>query len=212
MDHALVCACGRGRTQRHNAVRDTICSLARKGGLQAQLEKGGLLPARHPSEEGRGGGAQDRRPADVWLPSGAGPENRPLAIDVATTSGMRQDRWTVTLGESAGGFLGDDETWKTTWEDTETQLKNQGAAFAPFAVCCHSGRLGPGARQVAAWLAQAAASKGGEDVEETASEVARCINISLMRESARAVLRRLTMSAEGRPPADPAGWRDDEAW
>ena len=65
---------------------------------------------------------------------------------------------------------------------------------------------------MAAWLAQAAASKGGEDVEETASEVARCINISLTRESARSVLRRLTMSAEGRPPADPAGWRDDEAW
>ena len=114
MDHALVCACGGDRTRRHNAVRDTICSLARNGGLQAQLEKGGLLPARHPSEEGRGGGAQDRRPADVWLPSGAGPENRPLAIDVATTSGMRQYRWTVTLGESAGVFLGDYETWKIT--------------------------------------------------------------------------------------------------
>ena len=88
-DHAEVCRAKGDIVLRHNAVQRVIHEECRAGGPEADMEKAGLLPAR-PVEDGATlledeledvarlperdlpGGDERRRPADVWLPRGAG--------------------------------------------------------------------------------------------------------------------------------------------
>ena len=96
-DHALVCACGGGRTLRHNALRDRVLRFAKSAGHHAVAEKPGLLPPRlnvgGAWENGLGGSnvrwilAQDRRPADVWVAAWNG--GLPAAVDLVVTSGLQ---------------------------------------------------------------------------------------------------------------------------
>ena len=48
--HAGTCAAGGERTQRHNALRDLLASWADRAGLQAEVEKPGLLLPQRPDE------------------------------------------------------------------------------------------------------------------------------------------------------------------
>ena len=69
-DHALVCPCRGDRTVRHNRLRDIVYEDARKGNLNAEREKAGLLPGRPqeddmPNGNPTPGSRSKRRPADV---------------------------------------------------------------------------------------------------------------------------------------------------
>ena len=68
MDHALVCPCGGDRTLRHNAIRNVTYAACRASGINAKLEKAGLLPPRSTDEEVTPAHRTDqrgRRPADI---------------------------------------------------------------------------------------------------------------------------------------------------
>ena len=77
-DHALACTAA-GIYRRHNKVRDTIASLCREAGWQAQLEVAIPPGSTRPGEP-------DLRPADVFLPL-MGP--RPVALDIGVSHALR---------------------------------------------------------------------------------------------------------------------------
>ena len=58
-DQALCCGSGGERISLHNSLRDHLCQLATSAALNTAMESGFLLPG------------QDRRPADVFIPSWA---------------------------------------------------------------------------------------------------------------------------------------------
>ena len=207
MDHALVCQCGGDRTLRHHAVRDSLFSSCCRGGLSAERERAGLLPPRPPEDEGPCAvAAQTRRPADVWLPRG--PKGRGLAIDFAITSGLRRD----FLGQSAvdaTAVTAQYEDRKRTYLDTEAQCAAAGFDFVPFILEAHGGGLGAAARRIVAFVASSAATfDGEEEIGGRAARIAGGLSVALMRESARAVVRRLSPCAEARPSACPDGWAE----
>ena len=71
------------------------------------------------------------------------------------------------------------------------------------------GASGPVARKVVAHLAKASAAREGEDVETQAASLLRRISISVHRENARAVLRRMPVSASPHPSPCPEAWGED---
>jgi hypothetical protein len=89
---------------------------------------------------------------------------------------------------------------------TEDDCKRQGLTFLPFVIEAHGGGLGPTARRVCSYVAKVGAAREGEEVEVQVANTMRRISISLQRENARAVLRRL-----GRPQQAPSGTAP-EAW
>ena len=207
MDHALVCQCGGDRTLRHHAVRDALHSHCCRAGLQAEREKAGLLPPRPPEEGGREGALpQDRRPADVWLQRG--PNGRATAVDLAVSSGLGRD---ALLGSAADGTAtcAQYEDRKRGYLDTAAQCEAASLDFEPFVLEAHGGGMGVAARRVLAYVASSAAALEGEDVEERAAVAAGGLSIALMRESARAVVRRLAPPRESAPSACPGGWGEE---
>ncbi|CAK9102220.1 Uncharacterized protein SCF082_LOCUS47777 [Durusdinium trenchii] len=74
--HAGTCVAGGEKTLRHTAVRDALCKWADRAGLQPEKERPGLLLPQRPGDVG----TQNRRPADIFLPSLHG---SPAALDLA---------------------------------------------------------------------------------------------------------------------------------
>jgi hypothetical protein len=81
--HAGVCIAGGERNQRHNALRDLLCTWADRAGLHPEKEKPGLLLPQRPEETG----VARRRPADIFAPCFSG---KPTALDLAVTGFQRQ--------------------------------------------------------------------------------------------------------------------------
>ena len=77
--HSGMCVAGGEGTQRHNALRDLVCSWASRAGLRPEKERPGLLLPQDPEDTHIG----RRRPADVYLPALAG---SPAALDFAVTA------------------------------------------------------------------------------------------------------------------------------
>jgi hypothetical protein len=201
-DHALVCPCQGDRTRRHNILRDLLAVEAARGSLGPEKEKAGLLPHR-PPEDGIGSGEnrqegnnEARRPADVWLPRGAGfSGGRPEALDFAVTSGMRRDRLCRTLN-SAESICEDYAETKRQYKDTDQQVTEAGMKFTPIVFEAHAGGWGLAARQIIGSIAKHQEVAGRWFREGASLVIAQRVSMSLQRECARAVLRRLA------PPED----------
>jgi len=217
-DHALVCPCQGDRTRRHNILRDLVAVEAARASLGPEKEKAGLLPHR-PAEDGVGSGSEGRednnearRPADVWLPRGAGfSGGKPEALDFAVTSGMRRDKLTRTL-TSAESICEDYAESKRQFKDTEKQVSEEGMKFTPIVFEAHAGGWGLAARQVIASIAKHQEVAGRWFREGASLVIAQRVSMSLQRECARAVLRRM---APREDPQDEAGYHPsgaEEEW
>jgi hypothetical protein len=213
-DHALVCPCQGDRTRRHNIMRDLVAVEAARGSLGPEKEKAGLLPHR-PPEDGVGSGADQRednnearRPADVWLPRGAGfSGGRPEALDFAVTSGLRRDRLARCL-TSAESICEDYAETKREYKDTDKQVSEQGMKFTPIIFEAHAGGWGLAARQIIGSIAKHQEVAGRWFREGASLVIAQRVSMSLQRECARAVLRRL---APPEDTQDDAGFHPDMA-
>ena len=211
MDHALVCACRGDRTLRHNSARDSFFVEAREAGVRAEREKLGLLPLRPGDESLRGERLSNgRRPADVWFPGWS--DNSPCAVDFAITSGLQVANLASAASDPAS-IWGSYEEFKRRHLDTEERCLERGFIIRPFIIEAHGGGFGPVARRICARVAKAAAATSGEDVEVKAADLLRRISISLHRENARAILRRLPTQEGGSMAPSPAAWAEEaHAW
>ena len=121
------------------------------------------------------------------------------------TSGLRSDTLqSVILDPTAVCAQYDD--FKRGYLDTETQCAARNLDFLPFIVEAHSGGVGKTARRICSHIAKIGSARESEDISETTSTLFRRITISLHRENARAVLRRLPGCFASEPAANPDAW------
>ena len=103
------------------------------------------------------------------------------------------------------------EAHKRAHMDTAAQCDQQGLSFVPMVVEARGGGWGPAARGVWRFLARAKAAQTGQDESAAATELAQRINITLHRENARAILRRVPPTSDPRVDASPEAWDDRDA-
>ena len=198
-DHALLCSCGGDRTIRHNAVRNICFEEAAAAGCRPEREKAGLLPQR-PQEDGLPTSRGARRPADVWLPRGV--DGEPEALDFAVTSGMQAGLLRNVMEEPGYVFMRY-EDFKQQHLRTAEQCQTAGFQFTPLVFEAHAGGFSGKARHLIEWLARAAAAAHHAETAAESLRIAQRISITLQRETARAVLRRLSCDA---PEPGLSGW------
>lgn len=205
-DHARACPCGGDRTKRHHRLRSILASRAQAGGLNPVVEKAGLLPPRldlagAPEDGVQANGGGGRRPADVWV--GNWGAHGPAAFDLAVTSGLRQGA--VAASAATGARAAEDyEARKRAHLQTAATCANEGLQFIPLVAEAASGGWAPVAMQTWRQLAHCVAARTGEEAGAELGKLLQTLAISLQRENARAVLRRVGGS-EARPAtlADP---------
>ena len=135
--HCAACPSGGDRVCRHNAARNLIGRFASAAGLHPELEKAGLL---QPSPDQPS--ANLRRPADVYIPSGA--NGSPVALDIAITSPHRIGISSLAAQRS-GAAAEEYEQYKRSYLNTAAECESQGIAFVPL-VGEPTGGWGPSAR------------------------------------------------------------------
>ncbi len=208
MDHARVCSCEDDRTLRHNAIRNLVNMIAAVAGLRPETEKPGLLTPRPEDECLRGEGVRNgRRPADIWVPhwhSGA-----PAAWDFAVTSGLRTDSL-FAPSEDRDQATSAYEAFKRDHMNTDARCRTRGLEFMPLVAEAHGGSWGLVAKSVWKSLSKAWDAVTGSDESAAAAELQQRISVTLQRENARAVLKRLAPTAEVAPEACPDAWLDDD--
>ena len=209
-DHALTCSCKGDRTVRHNRLRDIVHEEAARGGLSPEKEKQeGLLPAR-PLEDGlrvqdgsgtgvtlldNGTDPSRRRPADVFLPRGM--RGARTALDFACTSGLRADRLRQAADNPESIVLAYEQAKRDFTppgerESTQALCSQQDLSFVPMIVEAHGGGWSKTARQVLDLIAKHVEAATGLESEVASLEIAQRLSITLQRENARAVLRRIS--------------------
>ncbi len=202
-DHALVCQCSGDRTVRHNCLRNLVYEEAGLAGLRPEREKAGLLPQR-PGSDGLSTSTDERRrrPADVWLPSG--PTNRSEAVDFACTSGLRTDM-VSRVDLQAPIVFSEYEHVKRSFKNTAQVCEAQGFVFSPIVIEAHSGAWSPAARKLFDFITEkaAAASSTYTKAEHESLRFAQRLSVTLHRENARAIARRM---AEVPPMVRDDGW------
>ena len=211
-DHALTCPCHGDRTVRHNAIRDAVYDVCRSANMNPEREKAGLLPAR-PLEDGLqcstdqlSSNADEtviprgRRPADVYLPRGT--SGSPMALDFACTSALRADRM-HQASRNPVCVISEYEDFKREFraqgdtESTERQCANQGFRFVPMVLEAHSGGWGKAPLQIFDAIAKALSATSPDSSEASSLRIAQRLSISLQRENARAIWKRVTDTTEG---------------
>lgn len=186
-DHARACPCGGDRTKRHHRLRSILAARAQAGGLNPVVEKPGLLPPRLDAggapEDGVQAVGGGRRPADVWV--GSWGAHGQAAFDLAVTSGLRQGA--VAASAVTGARAAEDyEARKRAHLQTAALCAEEGLQFIPLVAEAASGGWAPVAMRTWHQLAQSIAARSGEEVL-----VELGMAVSLQRENARAVLRRV---------------------
>jgi hypothetical protein len=222
-DHALTCPCKGDRTIRHNRLRDIVYEDASKGNMSPERGKAGLLPGRPQADDMPDSTSNEqtndgvsyvprsrRRPADVYIPRSIG--GSPVALDFACTSGLRSD--SLRAAESdPDSILAVYEQFKRDFtatgetETTDAACTRQGFAFVPMVIEAHSGGWSKRARQTLDSIAKHVSASWYTEGEAASLSIAQRLSISLHRENARAVLRRLQETA---PDMVPSGWSPDD--
>ena len=162
------------------------------------------MPAR-PEELGAGEagpvGPSGRRPADVYLPAWG--VHGPAAFDLAVTSGLRSSVVAASAADGGRAATAYEER-KRRHLNTEQLCRGQGLQFVPLVVEACGGGWGPTAVQVWRRLGAIHAARVGLTPGEGAEQLRQVLSVTLQRENARAVLRRLPEgSAEVGALADP---------
>ena len=133
-----------------------------------------------------------RRPADVYLPAWG--IRGPAAFDLAVTSGLKRGS-VASSALHAGKVAAAYEDRKRSFQDTETLCRGQGLQFVPL------GGWGPIAVKTWRDLGGLYAARLGLTASEGTEQLLQSLSVTLQRENARAVLRRLPeVGEEGRGP------------
>ena len=132
-------------------------------------------------------------------------------MDFAVTSGLRTDMvQSSTSDRTVPCAIYDD--FKRSYVDTEAQCAARNLDFLPFILEAHSGGVGKTARRICSHIAKIGSSREGEATEETTRTLFLRITISLHRENARAVLRRLPGCFTSEGTANLDAWGETFAW
>ena len=161
-------------------VRSLLASRLQAAGLGPEVEKPGLLlPRLDPDGAAEDGvrRASGRRPADVWVANWG--LHGPAAFDLAVTSGIvTRTALQQTMRRVSG----------LTWTPSPPARKR---ASSSCPVVEASGGWAPVADRTWKELGSLLAARSGEPVAEKTLRLRQCLAVTLQRESARAVLRRL---------------------
>ena len=147
-----------------------------------ELEKPGLLLPARP-----GDGAENRRPADVYLASWI--HGRPAALDLAVTAPQRQDIVEEAGKKPLASASAYSQT-KRTHLDTHNHCRSMGIEFVPL-VCESTGAWSAEALSVFSQLARATAAIRGRDPGTILAETLQSLSMIARRCQARAILRRI---------------------
>lgn len=199
-DHALTCPCRGDRTRRHNSVRDLTFEDTMNADMAPEREKLGLLPSRPSSDDVHTTiHNADRRPADIWLPRGAGrTKGRPEALDFAVTSGLRADN----IGKYVDLVFANYELFKEQHENTKQHCENEGFVFTPVVFEAHGGGWSSTARRLFDHVARQQRSAGLNCKEGTGMRIAQRISTAIQLANSRAVLKRLGQCQFATPVLD----------
>ena len=189
-DHCLVCPCGGDRTRRHNMLRNFVFHYAKSAGLNAELEKPGLLQPRPAlgglAEDGvRPSNPEARRPADVFLPRWR--RGTLLALDFAVTSGLRDIQACIRDPTAATTSF---EDHKRNHLNTERMCIEDGHSFCPMVMETVGGSWGPAAVKIFSELAKAKSMLTGESVDLLLGQLYQSLGTILRRENARSIIKR----------------------
>ena len=179
--HAATCVAGGERNQRHNALRDLLCSWAERAGLQPEKERPGLLLPQRP-EDSR---LAQRRPADVYLPSLKG---FPAALDLAVVAPQRQE----SLAQAGQRALAAATAYSRTKEmhlDAANACAAQGVRFHPLVVEA-TGAWSRDAAAILTLISQAVAAREGDQASLVHARLLQELSVVARSHRARAVLRR----------------------
>ena len=163
------------------------------------VEKPNLLPAR-PAELGAceagavgefvGGG---RRPADVFVPHWG--LHGPAAFELAVTSGLRCGAAAASAADGSHTCAAYEER-KRSHLNTAALCRDQGLQFLPLIAESSCGGWGREAIKVWRTLGALLAAKSGDGSGAATEQLLQCLSVTLQRENARAVLRRLPDGAQ----------------
>ena len=131
-------------------------------------------------------------------------------MDFAVSSGL-QSGLVDRCAHDASAVGAEYEERKRSYLNTAEQCTTAGFDFEPFVIEAHAGGLGAAARRLLAFVASSAAATEAEEVDEQAMRLVGCLTTTLMRESARAILRRLAPPKEASRKACPAAWVEPTA-
>ena len=96
------------------------------------------------------------------------------------------------------------EQLKRDYKNTARSCTDAGFLFVPFVIEAHAGSWSPSARSYVDFLANQSAAAQHEEPATVSLRIAQRISSTLLRESARAVLRRLPSAGELQ--VLPSGW------
>ena len=97
---------------------------------------------------------------------------------------------------------------KKAYKNTEKLCKDAGFAFVPMVVESHGGGWGAASAKILKGLATAAAEKEGHNSAQSIALLQQRLAVTLQRETARTVLRRLLPPERETRQAEPAVWQD----
>ena len=129
-------------------------------------------------------------------------DNGPVALDLAVACGLRRDRRHHSANDHTHA-LTEYEDFKRNYLSAAKQCGQQGLQFTPMVVDAHGGGWGLAAKEAFKIIAREHANHGH-------FELAQRISITLERENARAILRRLgSMGEFADVLVNSAAWRED---
>ena len=137
----------------------------------------------HPDEVSR------RRPADVYLPRWS--SGGPAALDFAITSGLQIG----SLASTAADGTAPTSTYENRKRDhlrTEALCRDEGLSFVPMVAEGVGGGWSTAGQAVWKSCAHAIANISGEHRNAVAEQIFQTLSITIHKEGARAVLRRLS--------------------
>ena len=173
--HAGFCIAGGERNQRHNALRDLLCTWADRARFHPEKEKPGLLLPQRPEETGVA-----RR--DIFAPCFSG---KPTACDLAVTGFQRH----AEAGRQGGAAAAAYATVKMAHLDTASICQGQSLTFVPL-VAETTGAWDHAAARVLKCIARAVAA--WEQAEPTAlyAELLQETSVLIRSYRGRAALQR----------------------
>ena len=161
------------RITRHNAIRDHVYSMAASAVLNPVKEGRFILLG------------DDRRPADIYLPSWA--EGRDAALDV-TVINLLQSATVAEAAETPGHSL--TVAFERKMRGAADDCARQGVAFIPLAFESLGGWHKTAELQVRR-LAQALARQTGKDESECCSQAISRLSLLLMKGNASILINRI---------------------
>ena len=193
--HAGVCIAGGERNQRHNALRDLLCTWADRAGLHPEKEKPGLLLPQRPEETG----VARRRPADIFAPCFSG---KPTAFDLAVTGFQRQASL-AEAGRQGGAAAAAYATVKMAHLDTASICRGQGLTFVPL-VAETTGAWDHAAARVLKCIARAVAAREQAEPAALFAELLQETSVLIRSYRGRAALQRRADAAVAEAPSHAA--------